>query len=34
VGDVLRVEQDVEKQDRYGRTVAHLYLPDGRSANE
>lgn len=34
VGEALRVEQDVDKRDRYGRTLAHLYLPDGRSVNE
>lgn len=34
VGTVLALEQDVEKQDRYGRTLAHLKLPDGRSVNE
>lgn len=34
VGTVLALEQDIEKQDRYGRTLAHLKLPDGRSVNE
>ena len=28
-----RVEHDVERLDRYGRTLAYLYLPDGRMAN-
>jgi micrococcal nuclease len=33
-GTVLAMEQDVEKLDRYGRTLAYLYLPDGRMVNE
>ena len=34
VGTLLRMESDVEKQDRYGRTLAYLWLPDGRMVNE
>ena len=33
-GTLLRMESDVEKQDRYGRTLAYLWLPDGRMVNE
>jgi micrococcal nuclease len=33
-GTVLRVEQDVRRLDRYGRTLAYLYLADGRMVNE
>jgi micrococcal nuclease len=33
-GNVLAMEHDVEKLDRYGRTLAYLYLPDGRMVNE
>ena len=28
------LELDVQRQDRYGRTLAYVYLPDGRMANE
>jgi micrococcal nuclease len=34
LGTELRVEQDVERQDRYGRTLGYLWLPDGRMVNE
>lgn len=33
-GTVLRMEYDVGRKDRYGRTLAHLFAPDGRSLNE
>jgi micrococcal nuclease len=34
VGTAVRYETDVERQDRYRRTLAYVYLPDGRMANE
>ena len=34
LGTTVRLEHDVEKQDRYGRTLAYLWLPDGRMVNE
>ena len=34
VGTELRLEYDVERLDRYDRTLAYLYLPDGRMVNE
>jgi micrococcal nuclease len=34
VGTPVRFETDVERQDRYRRTLAYVYLPDGRMANE
>jgi micrococcal nuclease len=34
VGTVLRVEQDVQRRDRYGRILAYLWLEDGRMVNE
>jgi micrococcal nuclease len=34
VGTIVKLESDVQKQDRYGRTLAYVYLPDGRQANE
>lgn len=30
----VRYETDRQRQDRYGRTLAYVYLPDGRMANE
>jgi micrococcal nuclease len=33
-GTVLRMEPDVQALDRYGRTLAYLYLEDGRMVNE
>jgi len=33
-GTRLRLEFDVERADRYGRTLAYLYAPDGRFLNE
>jgi micrococcal nuclease len=30
---VARMSYDLERLDRYGRTLAYLYLPDGRMAN-
>lgn len=33
-GAVARLERDVEARDRYGRTLAYVYTPDGRMANE
>ncbi|HEX6927592.1 MAG TPA: thermonuclease family protein [Longimicrobiaceae bacterium] len=33
-GTALRLERDVQMQDRYGRTLAYLYTPDGRMLNE
>jgi len=32
-GKYVRLEFDVEKQDRYGRLLAYVYLPDGRMLN-
>lgn len=34
VGTELRLEYDVDRVDRYRRTLAYLYLPDGRMVNE
>ena len=34
LGTTVRLEHDVEKQDRYGRTLAYLWLPNGRMVNE
>jgi micrococcal nuclease len=34
VGTSLRVERDVQHRDRYGRTLAYLWLDDGRMVNE
>jgi endonuclease YncB( thermonuclease family) len=31
---VVQYETDRQRQDRYGRTLAYVYLPDGRMANE
>lgn len=31
---VVKLEQDVEPRDRYGRMLAYVYLPDGSMANE
>ena len=33
VGTRTRMEFDVQRLDRYGRTLAYLHLPDGRMAN-
>jgi micrococcal nuclease len=33
-GAAVMLELDVERTDRYGRTLAYVYLPDGRMANE
>lgn len=33
-GTKVKLEYDVEKFDRYGRTLAYVWLPDGRMANE
>lgn len=33
-GSHVVLELDVEERDRYGRTLAYVYLPDGRMANE
>lgn len=33
-GTPLRVEEDVEARDRYGRRLAYLWLADGRMVNE
>ncbi len=33
-GKRVRLEYDQERQDRYGRTLAYVYLPDGTFANE
>lgn len=32
-GTRVRLEYDRDRTDRYGRTLAYLYLPDGRSVN-
>jgi micrococcal nuclease len=34
VGTALRLEMDVQPRDRYGRTLAYLWLEDGRMVNE
>ena len=33
-GDSVSLELDVEERDRYGRTLAYVYLRDGRMVNE
>ena len=33
-GDTVTLEYDVERFDRYGRTLAYVYLADGRMLNE
>lgn len=33
-GETVKLEFDIQKQDRYGRTLAYLYLPDGSMLNE
>ena len=33
-GDRLFLEYDVQREDRYGRLLAYVYLADGRMANE
>ncbi|MEO0278473.1 MAG: thermonuclease family protein [candidate division WOR-3 bacterium] len=33
-GTKVRLEYDVERFDRYGRTLAYVWLPDNRMANE
>jgi micrococcal nuclease len=33
-GDRVRLEMDVQHTDRYGRTLAYVYLIDGRMVNE
>ena len=32
-GKVVRLEHDVERKDRFGRTLAYVYLPDGTFLN-
>ena len=34
VGTEVRLELDVQLKDRYGRTLAYVYLPDGSMLNE
>lgn len=34
VGSNVRLETDTRRQDQYGRTLAFVWLPDGRMANE
>lgn len=34
VGTRVRIETDLSPRDRYGRTLAYLYLPNGRMLNE
>ena len=34
LGSTVRLELDLDPQDRYGRTLAYLWLPDGRMVNE
>lgn len=34
LGTALNVAYDVVRQDRYGRTLAYLFMPDGRMVNE
>ena len=33
-GDTLSVEYDVQKEDKYGRTLAYLYFSDGKMVQE
>ncbi|MCM1231565.1 MAG: thermonuclease family protein [Ruminococcus flavefaciens] len=33
-GDILYIEYDVQETDRYGRTLAYLYFPDGMMIQE
>lgn len=33
-GDILYIEYDVQETDRYGRTLAYLYFPDGTMIQE
>jgi len=33
-GDTITLEFDIEKYDKYGRTLAYVYLSDGRMLNE
>lgn len=33
-GDMVRIEQDVESRDRYGRILAYVYLKSGKMLNE
>lgn len=33
-GDTLLIEYDVQKNDKYGRTLAYLYFPDGTMVEE
>ena len=33
-GDGVTLEYDADKYDRYGRTLAYVYLPDGRMLND
>jgi len=32
-GTIVKLEQDVEKRDKYGRVLAYAYLPDGTMFN-
>ena len=32
--DLVRIEFDVEKRDKYGRLLGYVYLPNGRMLNE
>ena len=34
VGTEATLGVDVQREDRYGRTLAYVYLPDGRMGNE
>ena len=34
VGTEVRLELDVQQRDKYGRTLAYVYLPDGTMLNE
>lgn len=33
-GDILRIEEDIETRDRYGRLLGYAWLQDGRMLNE
>jgi micrococcal nuclease len=33
-GTLVKLEYDVQKRDKYGRTLAYVYLPDGTMLNE
>jgi micrococcal nuclease len=34
IGEAITLELDVQTEDKYGRTLAYVYLPDGSMLNE